>query len=313
MSSKTVANFKQSLRDLQEVNDALFYDDLKNQMNTHLERLEDEFKKVEKTAEYVSRSMAHIEHSFQATSQQATAEMRISAKNVDQVIQTVISEETVKLMTKLNQVFGAFQQIGEQQKQFVEEQFIKQAEQNIADMNDKISSTFAAYQTSISNMHEQLTNLVENQQAEIEKRESNWKQLADDIDKKYEERLKDFEAASTLQYKEIQRVLTGFQQTNKKLISEQTKQQIEATAQFGHLEQVIEQTQSKQELAIIKQNEVQETQVGNVVTNQRDQHEQLQRLLSMQAEQGKTMRKWLITIATVQAVIAAVGTGLYFF
>ncbi|MGE6487431.1 hypothetical protein [Paenisporosarcina sp. NPDC076898] len=313
MSSKTVANYKQSLRDLQEVNDALFYDDLKNQMNIHLARLEDEFQKVEKSAEYVSRSMAQIEHSFQATSQQATAEMRIAAKNADEVIQTVLSEETVKLMTKLNQVYVAFQQIGEQQKHFVEEHFIKQVEQNIADMNGKLSSTLTAYQASITNMHEQLTNLVENQQAEIEKREANWKQLANDIDAKYEERLKTFEVASTLQFKDIQHVLTGVQQINKELISEQTKQQTKATAQFEHLEQVVEQTQSKQELAIIKQNEVQDTQVGNFVLMQREQHEQLQQLLSMQAEQGKSMRKWLITLSIVQGITVAVGTGLYFF
>lgn len=313
MSSKTVANYEQSLFDLQEVNDSLFYDDLKIKMNTHLEKLEDEFQKVEKSANHISRTMTQIEHSFQATSQQAAAEMRIAAKNADEVIKTVMTVETKKIMGTLNQVFVTFKSIGEQQKRFVQEEFINYAEQNITDMNDKLSITLDTYQISITKMHEQLTNVIAVQHADIEKRESSWKQLAADIDEKYAERLQAFEAASDTQFKEIQQVLTMLQQKNMELLKSQTNQQKEATSQFTDLQKVVEQTQSKQELAIIKQYEVQQTQVSDVVTYQKEQHEQLQQLLTMQGEQGNTMRKWLITLTVIQVVTVGLGVGLYLF
>lgn len=117
MSTSTEENFKQALKDLQEVNDQLFYGELKSKMGQHLHQLEAEYSKVEQTMEGVHFKLERFEDEFNRITQEATNQMRATVSNIQEDVPNLFEEQ----LNVMGDSFAAFSELAEEQKQSLKE------------------------------------------------------------------------------------------------------------------------------------------------------------------------------------------------
>lgn len=117
MTTSTEVNFKQALKDLQEVNDQLFYGELKGKMEQHLHQLETEYAKVEHTMEGVQFKLERFEDEFNRITQEATGQMRTTVSNLQQDVPAFFDEQ----LNILGEAFVPFLELVDEQKKWIDE------------------------------------------------------------------------------------------------------------------------------------------------------------------------------------------------
>lgn len=117
MSISTEVKFKEALLDLQKINDQLFYGELKRKMDQHLQQLDDDYKKVEKTINGVNYRLERFEDEFNRISQEATSQMHATISNIEQEIPSLFEEQ----LNVLGDAFVSFSDLADEQKKILEE------------------------------------------------------------------------------------------------------------------------------------------------------------------------------------------------
>ncbi|WP_413305794.1 hypothetical protein AA0X95_04420 [Bacillus sp. 1P10SD] len=117
MTTSTEVDFKQALKDLQEVNDELFYDELKSKLTQHIQHLEDEYAKVECAMEGVQFKLERFEDDFQRITQEAATQLRATVANLQQDVPSLFEEQ----LSVLGDVFVSFSDLAEEQKKILQD------------------------------------------------------------------------------------------------------------------------------------------------------------------------------------------------
>ncbi len=295
MTNKIELDYKQSLLDLKEINDDLFYDDLKEKMNEHLELLQHGAKKVDSSIADIQQLMNNIIFKFQDQIRESTLAMSMVATNVDETIATSIQLETNQMMTLLNDVFQAFQSINVEQKEYFESTFVPYAEENLTQ-----------HKTIACDLQQKFSTLLRDQKDFLEKWEAEWKKVNVSIDENHTLHLQKFEQ---LYNKKMQTVQDTVQQVEKKVTNFLNEQHETSTSVQRQFETRLEEIQSTvlsskktYELQLTKQHEVQAEQFNQLVS-----------LINTQANRSNVVKKWFIALSVSQ--LATIGTviGLYFF
>lgn len=295
MTNKILDNYKQSLMDLQELNEELFYSDLKKRMESHMELLQNESKKVNKNMESMEQLIDQTKFTFQDQIKETTFKMNTVAENIDETITTTIEQETDKMMTTLNEIYEIFRSIAGEQRKFYEEVFIIQAEkylnQNKLMLTDLQKKIFTSLEL----------------QAELEEtKKSTWIELISNIDKQNEIHHKKVEKIYNEKLLSAQFLFRQSEQTINKQLEEHriafevTQQQV--TMQHESLQKALSSSAHTYEINLSEQRDIQAA-----------NSEQLATLISIETKQSTSIKKWVIALTGFH--IATMGTivGLYFF
>lgn len=295
MTNEILDNYKQSLMDLQELNEELFYSDLKKRMETHMEHLQSESKKVNKNMESMEQLFDETKFTFQDQIKETTFKMNTVAENIDETIKTTMEQETDKMMTILNDVYEIFRSIADEQRKFYEEEFIIHAEKYL-NQNKLI----------LTDLQKKIFTFLDSQAELEETKKSTWMELISNCDKQNEIYHKKVEKIYNEKLLSAQFFFKQSEQTvNKQL--EEHRIAFEVTQQQAKMQHDSLQTafSSSAHTYEVKLSEQQDVQAAN--------SEKLATLINIENKQRTSMKKWVITLTGFH--IATIGTivGLYFF
>lgn len=301
--NKAIKEYKQSLEDLKKINNELFYDELKSNMNLHLETLNEEAKKVEGTVQIIKNEMEKMKYSFEDKTEKATTAMNSTANQINTTISESIDEKTQQMIEKLGDIYNIFYELVEEQKQFVQKDFIEIAKAQF-DINVK----------KIVDIHSTMETLLDNQILYIEKKENNWHELAEkwNLDLKIqiqniEAQMNDKLTAMESLHKQLENSIQTFSKSTNETIQKGFEQ---TTQDMLVVKDTLKESEQNYQLAIAEQKESNQLTLSE---QHKLQQEKLTSLEKMQAEQGSTMHKWLIGLSISQIVSVGAIAGLYFF
>ncbi|MEG0472273.1 MAG: hypothetical protein RR588_08045 [Solibacillus sp.] len=301
--NKVLKEYKQSLEDLKKINGDLFYDELKVGMNLHLTTMRKEAEKVEGTVQIIKSEMEKMNYSFQDKTEKSTNAMSSAASQINATIAESLEQETQQMTNKLGNIYNIFHGLVEDQKQFVENDFIGNAKA-LLDINVK----------EITAIQSKMKALLENQTLYIENKEKNWHEQATKWEVDLKEKLQKLEKLTIEKLNAIQESHEQLElslQTSEQATNTTMQQGFEHTAQ--HLlvvKDTLKESEHNYQVAIADQKESYQL---AIVEQQQLQQDKLTTLEIMQAEQGSTMHKWLIGLSISQVVSIGAIAGLYFF
>ncbi|MFJ8238041.1 hypothetical protein ACIQ34_20385 [Ureibacillus sp. NPDC094379] len=92
METNNEVDYKNTIKDLQEINGKPFYSELKENMKSHLQQLEDEYKKVEESMMNVQTKLERFEDDLNQITQEAAGQIRLTLENFNSDAQQQIEE-----------------------------------------------------------------------------------------------------------------------------------------------------------------------------------------------------------------------------
>lgn len=321
MSSNTSAEFKRAMKELQEVNDELFYNDLKERINRHLNAVKEETMMIEESAKKVELGLNMISDQFQFIAQEAAGQMQAAAVSAESAITNILTIEMGKHSEALGEIYEAFSDISEDQKKFFHDTFSKSVTDTLTEIKQTLSETLIRHENVLSDTHCQLAQLVSAQEKSFLNKEAVWEKIVKNVEQKYDEKLQQLSNTYTKQLKDQQETIklleeniSHREQELKRLVEEnqkdiilvQEKGQETTREQIKNIAGLMEKSAEKYELQLITQNELQQ----NKLTEQEKHTADLAR---MQINQGTIMFRWLAIISAVQVIIGVAVGGLYFF
>lgn len=284
--------YKQSLEELKKINDDLFYNELKNKMNEHLLNMNAEAEKVESTVQHIKNEMEKMKYSFEDKTTNATSAMCSAASQVNTNISEKLENETNKMVETLENVYGIFYELAEEQKKFVEQEFIETSK-----------ALLETNLTQIDAIQFRIKSIFENQTLYIENKEKKWLEQATKIEADYSEQMQKLEATINQKLESLSSMNQKYQQTMK-----ENEQNVQSVIQQGF-------RQTEQNILTINESFKENEQNYQLVVMEQQENQQLKwtALEKMQVEQGTTMKKWLVALSISQVVTFGTIIGLYFF
>lgn len=301
--NKVLKEYKQSLEDLKKINDDLFYDELKGNMNLHLSTVREETEKVDGTVQIIKSEMEKMNYSFQDKTEKATNAISSAASQINTTIAESLEQETQQMVNQLGNIYNIFHGLVEEQKQFVQKDFVENAKAQF-DVNVK----------EITAVHLKMKALLDNQTLYIERKEKGWHEQAVKWDSDFKVQLQNIEAQMNEKLVAIEKLYKQLElsmQTSGKATNETIQQGFEQTAQHMLVvKDTLKESEQNYQLAIAEQKESYQLALAE---QQQLQQVKLMSLEKIQVEQGTTMHKWLIGLSISQIVSIGAIVGLYFF
>lgn len=300
---KIAKQYEQSIEELKKINDKLFYDDLKGKMNTHLKTMQEEYEKVEEIVDIIKKESEKMSFSVQDDVKQATMVMQSTSNKIDSTINEAINQKTEEMINELGDIYNMFHGIAEEQKQFVQKDFIEVAKAQF-DLNVK----------ELEALHSKMNKLIEHQKAYIEEKEKERNEQTKKLETDLKNQIQNIE-------NQLNEKLITIENLHKQLEHSMKENTIETNKtlqnsfdeiinQVRDVEHTLKEKEQTYQLAIVEQKESFQLSLSE---QQKIQQDKLMELEKMQGEQGATMHKWLIGLSISQIVSIGAIIGLYFF
>lgn len=176
MSTSTKNNFNQALRDLKEINEALFYKELKEKMGEHEKQLELEYNKVAQKARQMHEQMQRFEHNFNMLTQNVSAQFYATLQNLEEEVPAVFEGQTAML----HGAYEAFSKIAKDQSELLV--------RKDAEWRDLAVDVKEKHQQALRSLAEQLNAEVDRHSQEMKAEQNkNLQKLLDDAEKQRQE------------------------------------------------------------------------------------------------------------------------------
>ena len=298
MSTSTKDKFNLALEELREINDQLFYNELKSNMSEHVSHLEKEYEKVSQKAQEMHEYMGRFEYVFTELTKNVETQLQVTIQNMCDQLPEIFAEHTEALSI----AYELFSKIAEDQSTFIQS---KDAEWK--ELADHVKEQ---QQITLQHIVQELSTLVKEKNDQvIEHREQ--------LTKEVKEQLLDFENQVQKLSEQFDTLLLNFQK-------EQQKHQLHTETL---LQSFINETKEKLQRLEQQINDVEksihdssEEHMLQLVTNQqirqqkwKEQDDKLVVLQNYQKSQAESMKKWFIGLAISHVIVIASVVGLYLF
>jgi phage host-nuclease inhibitor protein Gam len=298
MSIKIKNEFNQAIRDLKDINDQLFYTELKTTMSDHITTLEKEYDKVSQKAHEMHVQMERFEYNFANLTQDVLTQFRVTLQNIRDQFPEIFAQHT----ETLSNAYELFTNIAEEQgvmlnkkdkewKELVEhvkhqqshilQSLVKKLEgevcRHLTELNDGITKQYEQLFKEVSKQLNELQDHVQKQGEQFEGALQTLKTKQQKFQSGAEASLKDF----TIELQQLQRNLVK-------------------------LEQSMQDSSEQYSIQIVKDHQLRSEKWEN----------QNSRLIALEKQQQlhlETVKKSFIGLTVSQVIITASIVGLYFF
>ncbi|MGQ4667510.1 hypothetical protein ACUIJN_17010 [Metabacillus halosaccharovorans] len=276
MSTNIKDSYTEAIRDLKEVNDQLFYTDLKGTMEAHLTRMYDEFKRVEEKAAEITSQMEVIDQEFSYLISDVNTKLTVTMSNLEEKLPEIFKDHKQELFN----AYKLFSKVANDQQDFLQaknSEWKELAKEVKGKLEDELATTKDKLKQEISNKVNELKVYLKEQQQQFSQ---------------------SMETTNAEQKQSLHSLETSFNESvvlmNEKLTrltNEITVLGIEGKAVY---EQSIQRMESVLQAEFNKQ------------------QQQIQALEKSQQQNTDTMKKWFIGIVVSQVLVVGGVIGLYF-
>lgn len=331
MTKMVKRQYNEALKDLKNINDDLFYDDLKAQMNKHLELLQNESNKIENTIVTIKSTLENLTGNILVESHNAKSALIATSETVDQKIKDSFEQQNEQIIENMNNIFVAFQSIGDEQKDYIEKELLP-----------VVNTYLQKIDTLQKQQAEQLEALTIEQNQYISKKEEIWKIEMEAVEQKWLQQLKDIKTYYEKKFEQlfmntetVEKTFLNTLETHHHIVQSNTlevKKALNQLEQFVKVEkQHITTTFTQLQNAINSHeqenashfDEIQKTltttkqtyevQIGSQQELLTEQSTQFKLMFEKQISQGSILQKGLISLSISQIVTLGVIIFLYFF
>jgi len=119
MATNNEVDYKNIGKDVQEINGRLFYSELNDNMKSHLQQLEDEYKKVEESMLNVQTKLKRFEDDINQITKEAAGQMCITLESFQSDAQQQIPNLSQQIEEVAWNTFKPFRNLAEEQKHLI--------------------------------------------------------------------------------------------------------------------------------------------------------------------------------------------------
>lgn len=300
MSTTTKEQFDLAIKDLKEINDLLFYNDLKTEMDEHLNRLEAEYERVAQKAQEVHDYLDSYEYTFKAMTQEVETQLKVAIENTSDQLPALFNEQKASLY----QAYELFLGLGEEQRAFIQttnEEWKELSESLKNEQKAALDQVVGKLKTEVGTLlretNEQVTGQRKQLEQEVKGQLQKFEQLMLQIQAQFDAILLTFQ-------KNYENHKIRTETLIQKFVNE-TKEQFQLiNQQINDLGKLMIESNEENKLHLDKSEHL-------FLGKWKEQETQLEDLRQSQETQSITMKKWIIGLAITNIAIIAGLAGLY--
>ncbi|MDM5331884.1 hypothetical protein QUF56_01270 [Ureibacillus composti] len=273
MVTNNEVDYRNTRKDLQDINGRLFYSELKVNMKSHLQQLEDEYKKVEESMLDVQAKLKRFEDDINQITKETAGQMRITLDSFQSDAQQQIPNLSQQIEDVAWNTFKSFRNLAVEQKHL-----IAQTSEEWLNLSAKlIESQKKTYDMIVGDLQigeieqqgglqESLNAIKEEHEQQKEKMNGMFNSLVEEVRQKQQD------------------VISALNDLNADFIETNKTYELQTAAEIETRDMLWQ--KQKEDLHLVQQT------LGN------------QMILN---------KKWMIAVGTTQVIMAAAIAGLYFF